>query len=192
MEEAEYNICEKEVLLSYNAVKDNLSANNSVIICQHLGTFTQEILVSFLSLIENSLLQNEAAKIIHKRLVYLTIESIQNIMRHADKLPNNNQLAYVVICKSGPVYSLYSSNTVVTENMEALVRKIEKLSDIKEEDLNELILEKIRLPKISNKGGGGIGFMTMIIKSKRDFDYKILKLSSKYSLFQLQLNLKYS
>lgn len=188
MDSVVYDICEKEVLLEYNTIKDNVS-DDSTIICQHLGTFTQEILISFVSLIEHSLNQTGEVKVIQKRLIYLIIECIQNIIFHSDKLPDDNQLAYMIVTKNGYGYSIYTSNTVLSENMDKLIEGIDELLKVRKDVLSKLFTKKMEKPEIDNKGRGGIGLLTMISKSGKDFNYKVSSLTNEYSLFHIEINI---
>jgi hypothetical protein len=184
-----YDICEKEVLLEYNTIKEILS-NDSIIICQHIGTFTQEILISFVSLIENSLMQSGESKFIQRRLIYLIIECIQNIIFHSDKLPDNNQLAYMIISKNDSGYSIHTSNTMLSENIDKLIKSIDELLKVRKDVLSKLFTKKMEKPEIDKKGRGGIGLLTMISKSGKNFNYKVSNLTKKYSLFHIEINIK--
>ena len=188
MDNAVYDICEKEVLSEYNTIKDSLS-EDSTIICQHLGTFTQEILISFVSLIEQALMESGEIKLTRKRLIYLIIECIQNIIFHSNKLPDNNQLAYMVISKNEYGYSIHTSNTVLSENINKLVSSIDELLKVRKDVLSKLFTKKMEKPEINESGHGGIGLLTMISKSGKDFNYKVSNLTKEYSLFHIEINI---
>ena len=188
MDKATYDICEKEVLLEYNTIKDSLS-DDSTIICQHLGTFTQKILISFVSLIEHALMDSGEVKLTRKRLIYLIIECIQNIIFHSDKLPDNNQLAYMIISKNEYGYSIHTSNTILSENIDKLITTIDELLKVRKDVLSKLFTKKMEKPEINESGHGGIGLLTIISKSGKDFNYKVTSLTKKYSLFHIEINL---
>ena len=188
MDKVVYDICEKEVLLEYNTIKESLTGD-STIICQHLGTFTQEILISFVSLIEHALMETGEVKVIQKRLIYLIIECIQNIIFHSDKLPDNNQLAYMIISRNEYGYSIHTSNTVLSENIDKLIGSIDELLKVRKDVLSKLFTKKIEKPEISSAGRGGIGLLTMISKSGKDFNYKVSNLTNEYSLFHIEINI---
>lgn len=188
MDKVIYDICEKEVLFEYNTIKESLS-EDSTIICQHLGTFTQEILISFVSLIEHSLIESGEDKLIQRRLIYLIIECIQNIIFHSDKLPDNNQLAYMIISKNKYGYSIHTSNTVLSENINKLVENIDELLKVRKDVLSKLFTKKMEKPEIDIKGRGGIGLLTMISKSGKNFNYKVSSLTNEYSLFHIKINI---
>ena len=54
-------------------------SNKENVVCHHVGEFSQEILISLISLIDNSLLKNSLSTGFKKRLKYIVIEAIQNI-----------------------------------------------------------------------------------------------------------------
>ena len=176
--------------MEYNTIKDALNEDeDSVIICQHLGTFTQKILISFVSLIEHSLMGYGERKLIQNRLTYLIIECIQNIIYHSDNLPDDTQLAYMIVSKNKYGYSIHTSNTVLAENIDELIKKIDELLKVRKDVLSKLFTKKIEKPEVNKKGHGGIGLLTMISKSGKDFNYKVSSLTKEYSLFHIEINI---
>jgi hypothetical protein len=186
----EYKICSDEILSEYQAIKNDIPEGGTII-CQHLGSFSQDILISIVSLIDHALVQNGEFKSLKKRLSYLVIESIQNIMFHSDKLPQTHQLAYIIVTKNNKGYSIYSSNSILTSNIDSLVKKLDEFLSVKVDILSKIFTKKIQNPEIDNDGNGGIGLLTMVSKSGKDFKYEIKKVSENYSLFHIELKLKY-
>ncbi len=188
--EEEYKICSDVILERYQDIKDNIPENDTVII-QHLGTFSQDILISIVSLVDHALVQNGEFKNIQKRLSYLVIETIQNIMFHADKLPDDNQLAFIIVSKSKSGYTICSSNSIATKDINTLEQKLDEFLAVKSDMLSKLFVKKIKSPKIDNEGHGGLGLLTMVSKTGKDFHYEITKVSDNFSLFQIKLTLNY-
>ncbi len=189
--EEEYSICEENILREYQVIKDGIQSNE-VIICQHIGTFKQDILISIVSLLDNQLLQQSENVVVKKKLIYIVIECIQNIMFHSDKLPDNHQLAYIVIIRDKFGYRIHSSNSLETSKIYSLEEKIKEILNVKTDLFRKLFDKKIKQAQIDDFGRGGIGLITMIEKSGKNFDYKISMASENYSLFNLEFIIKNS
>ena len=190
MDSIERNICEDAVFTEYNAVKTEISANGDII-CQQIGTFTQDILISFVSILEHQMTQHAESTIIQKRLIYLVIECIQNIIYHSDRLPDNHQLAYVIVSKNSKGYYIHSSNSIESKNVSDLTDKVDVLLKSKKDTLANLFTKKIKKQEINNDGHAGIGLLTMVSKSGKNFSYKVSEMTSNYSLFHIEININY-
>ncbi len=190
MKEEEYIICEDQVLSQYNTIKDSITEDSNIL-CQNIGSFNQDILISFVSLVEHALAQSGEVKSIQKRLIYLIIECIQNIIYHSDKLPNDAQLAYIIISKNDFGYTIHSSNVIESKNVPALIEKIDALLKVRKDVLSNLFSKKIQTPEINQEGHGGLGLLTMVSKSGKDFNYKVSELTNNYSLFHVEINLNF-
>ena len=186
----EHKICTEEILSKYQEIKNDLPKGTDII-CQHLGTFTQDILISIVSLVEHALVQNGEYTQLQKRLSYLVIESIQNIIYHSSKLPDANQLAYIVVTKNKLGYNMYASNSLETRNIYSLESKLDEFLSVKKDILSKVFASKIQDPIINEKGHGGLGLLTMVSKAGKDFKYEITKVSKNYSLFYIELKLNY-
>jgi len=190
LEEKDYKLCEEYVLADYQSIKDNLTENDKVV-CQHIGTFSQDMLISIVSLLEHSLIQDCETIRFQKRLTYLVIECIQNIILHSNKIEHNFQLAYILIIKNEKGYRIHSSNSFDTKNTENLIQKLDNILKEDLELLSKLFSKRIKNPKINEEGHGGIGLLTMVEKTGKEFNYKVKKVTPILSFFSLQLNLNF-
>jgi len=190
MDSIELNICEDIVLLEYNKAK-TLVTNDGQIICQQIGTFTQAILISFVSILEHQMTQYSEGTAIQKRLIYLVIECVQNIIYHSSKLPNNNQLAYLIVSKNINGYTINASNSVEVKNIPELVDRVDSLLKVQKTSLPSILTNKLKKKKLNAEGHAGIGLLTMVSKSGKMFKYKISEMTSSYSLFHIEINLNY-
>lgn len=189
-EEKNTLISADKIRAEYTLLKKELP-NNSIIVCDHLGFFTQDVLVSTIASLEASFSKNEPPKSYNKRLTYLVIECIQNIIFHSDDLPKEYQIAYILVAKNKNAYTISSSNALHTKNIDALEKKLERFLSLRTEILSELIQKRIQNPEINKNGHGGLGLLTMVNKSGKGFEYKISKILKNYALFHIRLKLNF-
>jgi hypothetical protein len=181
---------EDQVLDDFNAIKGKLKKDD-VIICQHLGTFNQHKLISIISLVENALVENGEYLSLQKRLSYLVIECIHNIIFHSNVSPKDNHLAYILIVNNKLGYTIYSSNIIGTENINSLEDNLDELLAQKKRKLSNLFQKKIKNPEINENGYAGLGLLTIIDKSGKGFKYIVTKLTPAFALFHIELDIKY-
>lgn len=186
----EYQICEEKILLAYESAKKNIAPET--IICNHIGTFSQNLLISLVSLIERSLTQNGESEKIKKRLIYLVIEGVQNIMFHANQLPEKHHLAFLIIVKSESGYFINSSNSLEIKKVPKFTAMLDELLNVKVSVLTKLLKNKIKSQTINSDGHAGIGVMTMVEKSDKNVRYQVVKISPNFALFSIKLNLLHS
>lgn len=189
-EELEYDICSTEILSEYQLIKDTVSKGN-VAICQHIGSFSQDILISIVSLVERALIQNGESMQLQKRLTYLIIECIQNIIYHSDSLGDAGQLAYIFVTKNKKGYTIHSANSIQKKSIKNLEIRLHDFLDVKTDVLSKLFASKIQSPIIDKEGHGGLGLLTMISKSGKGFKYEVTKASKNYSIFHIELKINY-
>ncbi len=186
----QYEHCQEFVLNEYNNIKDNLGEDEKIV-CQHIGTFKQDILISIISLLDHALVENCEPKGLSKRLSYITIESIQNIIQHSDNFPDDAQLAYLLIIKNNDGYQLKSSNTILNNQVDKFSSKMDALLKEKISHLKALFEKKMKSGKINKNGRAGIGLLTMVSKTGKEFNYDIIEITNDMSVLNFDLNLKY-
>lgn len=186
----EHTSCENQILAEYQAIKNQISIDEKII-CQHIGTFSQDILISVISLIERTLVQNTEIVALKKRLLYIIVECIQNIIYHSNKLPEQHHLAYIIIKKNDLGYTLYSSNTIETKNIDGLVIKLDEFLSEKQDVLSKLFTKKMQTPIFNERGHGGVGLLSMVEKTGKNFKYNFVKISSNYAIFRIEIRLNY-
>ncbi len=185
----QHKFCEEQISFFYNKIREDLGED--ILVCNHLGTFSQSMLISIVSLVERSLNMSGESNKLKKRLIYIIIECVQNIIFHSSKSPDNHQLAYLIIAKNDQGYTLYSSNSLNVIFVDSLAKKLDDFLKVKLDILTKIFTKKITNPVIESEGRAGIGLLTMIEKSDKNFKYEVLKVSDDYALFFIQINLFY-
>ena len=183
----QYEDCERVVLKEYQALKND--STNEQVVCHHVGEFSQEILISLISLIDNSLLKNSMSTGFKKRLKYIVIETIQNIISHSDKVNNESLLAYVVLTENSDSYTLTVTNTIFNKNTSHFIDCVKDLIKADKTELNTIIEQRLKLAELDENGRAGIGLLSMLYKTDKNFDYKFTQIGDKISILNLSLTL---
>lgn len=176
----------------YNALIEDHKAKGFEFIQQHFGPMgTEENVNAIAYELENILLESGVKKGVVKRVFSLIIEALQNIRLHGEPDAEGEQLAYYVFAnnKEAEEFVITTSNLIFNKNIDRVKPKIDKINSLDRAGLKEYYMETLTDGERSVKGGAGLGFITVAMKSKNKLDYIIEDLGNDMSYFQMQTNL---
>ena len=157
-----------------------------------LGNFSDDITVP---LIELSNKQNNDFTKISKRLSFLTAESFQNIVRHGHtENHHSDKIKYGMFSftKTLDNIVLSTANHITNENSEKVDADLTELNSLTTEELKSKYIDVLTKKERTKNGGAGVGFISIIRKTKGKIDYRIYKINDKISNFLFQSNLQNS
>lgn len=111
-------------------------------------------------------------KLVKKRLSFITVEIIQNIFNHSDRDGLENTLSYYTLQQVDGAWIIQSGNFINRHNLESLLDKLSKISNLDESDINNKIMSSLHQDKFSKKGGAGIGLLS-IKKRASSFTWQV-------------------
>ena len=174
----------REYLTSYKTEK-----NRSIVI-SHCGTFSQDLINSLVVRNEELMKSSGDKKAIVKRAFSILIEGLQNIRIHGRSDEQGNQLSFLIVAKAADRYCLNFSNLVDYSIIQSIESQIHKLNLMNIDEVKELYTSVLTESGFSEKGGAGLGFITMKMKSNTKLNYSILPLDDRLSLFSLEILLE--
>ena len=157
------------------------------ILVSHFGEFSQDLVNSISTKVEETMLNAGEKKGIVKRMFSILVEGLQNIRIHGERDEDNQQIGYLIIAKTEDSYKVSIANLVKNEYVEQIKGRIEDLNSKELPEIKSLYMEVLTNGIISQKGGAGLGFITMAMKSKNKLGYQIEELSSNLSFFSLDM-----
>lgn len=166
--------------------KFSIEEQHSIAI-NHFGVFSQDLINSIANGVEEIMVSSGDQKKLIKRVFSILIEGLQNIKSHGEKDELDRQLAFLFLCKKPSSYKIVFGNIIQNEDREILVEYLEKINSIENQELKELYMNVLNNGFMSKKGGAGLGFLTMRIKTENKLYYQIEKLSENKSLFTVEL-----
>lgn len=163
------------------------SVENRAILISHCGTFSQDLINSLVQ--GNEELMNSVGdkKILIKRVFSILIEGLQNIRAHGELDEEGKQLGFVLIAKEKDTYKINFGNIIKSSDSDFLKNHINKLNTLSAEDIKMLYTKVLTEDMFSAKGGAGLGFITMKMKSNNSLAYMISNLSDSLSLFSVEV-----
>lgn len=161
-----------QVILDSNLRSFKTNGFNHVFVA-HLGGINQDLINRLSEQVEEMLFSAGAKKTTIKRIFSIVVEGLQNILIHGERF-GDDQLCMLIVGASPTAFKVSMGNITGVEEKSKLIGYIERLNELDEAGVKEVYMETLNNGLISEKGGAGLGFITMRMKSKNSlgFDFK--------------------
>ncbi|MCK6649654.1 MAG: SiaB family protein kinase [Bacteroidia bacterium] len=169
-----------------NSIKAAYTGDEKKIIVSHIGELDQDKVNSISTLVENQMENLGVSKSAVKKIFNIVIETLQNICLHGEKDNNGYQMTYFIIGKSNNEFTIFSGNIVTSNVAEKLNIRLNGIKSLNDTDLKKQYMDVLSNGELSTKGGAGLGFLTIALKSGNNMDFEFEVLNKEYSLFSLQ------
>jgi hypothetical protein len=152
------------------------------------GIFNEGITGNILKLTEAKLTKRKATRNLRKRISFIIIENLQNIARHQD-IPNDSNMAdncLFVLHINHKSARILTGNFIENSKKAGLKEKLDRIVSMDGEEMKALYKEILCDSEISEKGGAGLGLISMGRRTKGNIHYRFEEVDSQYSFFYLQ------
>lgn len=165
------------------------------VVVNHKGFVSLDVIDNILHHLKLYLLHKQDEKLMRKRVYSLSVECLDNILKHSDLNEENHELLLnypprFIIEKIAENYLIHTGNIVLNKNMKEIIIRLEKLNNLESSAINDLYIESLANAEISEKGGAGLGLIVMAKTTRQKIRYDFEKINDKFSYFAMQLNLK--
>ncbi len=169
-----------------NGIRAAYNVADRKIIVSHIGELDQDKVNTISTLVETQMEYLGVSKSAIKKIFNIVIETLQNICIHGEKDNNGYQLTYFIIGKHLNEFTIFSGNIVNTTVAEKLNKRLNSIKSLSDSDLKKQYMDVLSNGELSSKGGAGLGFLTIALKSNNNLDFDFEILNKEYSLFSLQ------
>ena len=170
---------------SFERKKSEIENSGFEIINSHCGILN-EMIVNDLAYTTEKILKDRACKKpFVKRIFSLLVELVQNIFLHGE-YEEDQKLAYLIVAMKDENIVISSANVSSIVKEIKISAKIKKINALDRDGLKEYYLEVLTNGEISDKGGAGLGFITISMKAKNNLDFEFDKIDGQFSLFKLE------
>lgn len=186
MDDNRYNISQAE--LAYDLTK---YSDKDYFEFVYRGHFSENITENILSLNEAKFVSDEETSAYRNRISYFLIESLQNVIRHQDIADNNNisDEGLLVIQKTNNSIYITTANVISNENIPALENYLKKIKTLTPQELKKEYQKILLDGVITEKGGGGLGIITMARRTDGHIQYKFKKADDNFSYYYYQIQI---
>jgi len=151
----------------------------------HSGNITQEYVDEVIEFV--SKLEEKPALI--RKMSFLIVEALQNVINHSDKTPKGETFAYFELLKNGDTYIIKTGNLLLKENTEELEKRLQCVTTSNEEEIKEKILNKLEQEGFSEKGGAGIGLLAIRKRVGDGMSYEIEYFKENYNFIHFEIKI---
>ncbi|MCG8575154.1 MAG: SiaB family protein kinase [Flavobacteriales bacterium] len=148
----------------------NINADGKILV-SHFGEFSQDLVNSLTTSIEDMMLESSDKKGVVKRMFSILVEGLQNIRIHGERDEDGNQISFLIVLQTEDFYKVTFGNLIKADAIEGILGRIDKLNMMDTGEVKELYMDTLSNGIMSNKGGAGLGFITMSLKSKNHIEY---------------------
>lgn len=160
----------------------NIQADGKIIV-SHFGEFSQALLNSLSTSIEDMMLDSGDKNTAVKRMFSILVEGLQNIRIHGERDKDGNQVSFLIVLKNEDDYKVTFGNLVNLKNQHKLTKRIDELNKLSADEIKRLYIETLSNGIMSTKGGAGLGFITMALKSNHGISYESVQVSDDLVFF---------
>lgn len=162
----------------------NVTSNN--ISFSYDGFLNPKDLENLLNDVIKYLDENIRNTLIRKRIYVVTVEALENIIKHSDKdIQNKYKVKYYLNCKEKE-YILKFINLIHCSNADKLKTILSNFKNKSKVEIKELYKTTITKATISSKGGAGLGLIE-IAKVSNNINYKFNNIENDMCEFILEV-----
>lgn len=164
----------------------NAVHTNEKILVSYNGVLSQEQVAKLESEIETKINEEGIPKSPLKKIFFISVETLQNMLIHGNRDANGKQYNFFILIKNAVKTCITSANLVQNKNIGGLENQITKINSFPEPaGLKQYYMEHLENNQLSEKGGAGLGFITIAMKSGNKLAYGFDKITEETSLFWL-------
>lgn len=152
------------------------------------GDFSQESILPLIGLIEGNLKLQSNFSGSQKRTMYLLVELLQNISKHAIN-SNGEREGIFMISQKNNNYILTTGNYVDANAVEPLKEKLANIANLNKEELTEIYKKTLLKKEPSINGNAGIGLIEMCKYSSEKIKYTFKAVTETMSFFSLSITI---
>jgi hypothetical protein len=183
---SEHTHSEKEFVREHYEHMLNEHQQNETVLVSHYGELSQSVISNLEGNVEEKITSLDIAKGPIKKIFFISVETLQNMLLHGQKNKEGEQHNFFILVKNGANLKVISSNLVANTSIPALEKQINTINSFDDEKaLKAYYLEHLENNTISDKGGAGLGFITIGMKSGNKLKVDFKKINEEFSLFTL-------
>ncbi len=160
----------------------NIQADGKIIV-SHFGEFSQDLVNSLTTSIEEMMLDSGDKKGAVKRMFSILVEGLQNIRIHGERDSDGNQVSFLIVLQNEEDYRVTFGNLVKMSVVDKLAQRIDELNEMDRDGVKGLYMETLSNGIMSSKGGAGLGFITMSLKSNNRIGHEKIQVSDDLAFF---------
>lgn len=174
----------------FNVLLTRYEQAEYTVLLQYFGPLDQGRTYEISNEIEELLNKTEESRSTIKRIFSILIEALQNIRLHSLKNVVHDQLAGVIVAHKGTQYEINIINLADENSKLILQNRIEATNMMSANELKRSYLETMTDGVISDKGGAGLGIITIAMKSKQKIEFDFHRIAPGLYIFEIRFGVE--
>lgn len=158
------------------------------VLLSYTGDISQPKIDLLLRLSENAILDNGSKRMVMKRVCSVIIECLQNTAIHGTKDGEGNLSNFYVLRANADSFIITTGNLILKHDAHLLGDKIDHLGSMSLPELRKMYIETLCNDSFNDKGGAGLGFLTMAKRSNYPMQYSITEVNDRFSFFTVSVS----
>jgi hypothetical protein len=172
---------------NYLAQLKSAEERKGQVMVHHFGDFSTDLINGLAEAVEELMISNGDSKKSVKRVFSILVEGLQNIRRHGEKDEDNCQNAYFIFVRYKSEYEIVMGNMIGDEDLPIAKSYLDRINQLDHVALKDLYVNILDNSFFTRKGGVGLGFLTMRLKSEKPLIYQFVQLQNKRCFFTVQV-----
>jgi uncharacterized protein DUF6272 len=169
----------------FKTLVQNTPSDESVLVSFN-GTLSQEQVAKLETEVETKIVEAGVAKGPLKKIFFISVETLQNMLIHGNKDGEGKQYNFFILRKNGVKTHITSANLIQNKNITGLENSMKTINEFEDAAaLKQYYMGHLENNQLSEKGGAGLGFITIAMKSGNKLAYEFDKINDETSLFLL-------
>jgi hypothetical protein len=164
--------------------------NTGKLILAYDGVLNSETISKLETEIEGNILDKNLPKSVVKKVFFICIESLQNMFIHGHKDENGAKHNFFILYITDNAVKMIGANLIANSAIPKLQQHIAKINSFSDPaELKTYYLEHLENNELSEKGGAGLGFITIGMKSGNKLGTRFEQINDDRSLFLMEVTI---
>lgn len=159
------------------------------VMVHHIGDFSTDLINGLAEAVEDLMVSNGDSKKLIKRVFSILIEGLQNIRRHGDRAEDNNLNAFFLLVRYKDRYEIVMGNMIGRDDRPVAQEYLDRINLMELTALKELYLDILNNSFFTRKGGVGLGFLTMRLKSEQPLLFNFSEMPNQKCFFTVKVSI---
>ncbi|CAG5078296.1 SiaB family protein kinase [Parvicella tangerina] len=165
----------------------HVDGSGGSIYTSHVGEFTQDYVNSISAELEERMFEDGEKKGVVKKVFSIIVEGLQNVRIHGEEDSEGNQSSFFLIIRDDESFTIYLGNLIPSKIEKDIQKRVDTVNSLERAELKELYMNVLTNGVISSKGGAGLGYITMSMKSGNPLGCNFEKVTDELSLYDLKI-----
>ncbi len=154
------------------------------------GVLNSETISKLETEIESKIVSKNLSKTAIKKIFFISIESLQNMFIHGFKDDNEEKHNFFILYCTDKHVKMIGANLIANGAIEKISKHIDRINSFNDPaELKTYYLEHLENNELSEKGGAGLGFITIGMKSGNKLGVVFEKINEVRSMFLMEVTI---